>query len=102
MNLIRITTAVFVVMLSTSGLVQAKPDNGKSLPPGLQKKVQRGGSLPPGWQKKLAVGEVIEHDIYRHGRIISHDGRGQVTVDIDGEVFRVMENTREIIDILRR
>ncbi|MFT5888881.1 MAG: hypothetical protein ACI9BO_001705 [Zhongshania sp.] len=29
---------------------------GKSLPPGLQKKVAEGRSLPPSWQKKLAVG----------------------------------------------
>jgi hypothetical protein len=26
---------------------------GRSLPPGLAKKLQRGGSLPPGWQKKI-------------------------------------------------
>jgi hypothetical protein len=26
---------------------------GRSLPPGLAKKLQRGGSLPPGWQKKV-------------------------------------------------
>jgi hypothetical protein len=26
---------------------------GRSLPPGLQKKLQRGGSLPPGWEKKI-------------------------------------------------
>jgi Ni/Co efflux regulator RcnB len=26
---------------------------GRSLPPGLAKKLRRGGSLPPGWQKKI-------------------------------------------------
>jgi hypothetical protein len=26
---------------------------GRSLPPGLAKKLARGGSLPPGWQKKV-------------------------------------------------
>jgi len=32
---------------------------GKSLPPGLAKKLQRGGSLPPGWQKKIQPVPVV-------------------------------------------
>lgn len=102
MRLIKVAVALAVLMMGISGLAQAKPEKDKPLPPGLQKKVDRGGALPPGWQKKLAVGEVIDDDIYRQGRVISSDGRGAVTVDVDGEVFRVMENTREIIEILGR
>ncbi len=49
---------------------------GRSLPPGLAKKLQRGGSLPPGWQKKIEpVPVVVEQRLaplpagYRRGMI---------------------------------
>jgi len=49
---------------------------GRSLPPGLAKKLQRGGSLPPGWQKKIQpVPVVVEQRLapipagYRRGMI---------------------------------
>jgi len=49
---------------------------GRSLPPGLAKKLQRGGSLPPGWQKKIEpVPVVVEERLaplptgYRRGMI---------------------------------
>lgn len=82
----------------------------KPLPPGLRKKVERGGELPPGWQKKLARGEVLSDDVYRVGRPLPPDVRrqlpvdpkGTVTLDIDGEIVRVIRDTREIVDILRR
>jgi len=32
---------------------------GRSLPPGLAKKLRRGGSLPPGWQKKIQPVPVV-------------------------------------------
>jgi hypothetical protein len=32
---------------------------GRSLPPGLARKLQRGGSLPPGWQKKIQPVPVV-------------------------------------------
>lgn len=82
----------------------------KSLPPGLQKKVDRGGELPPGWKKKLARGDVLPQDVYRAGKPLPADVRkslppdppGTITVDIDGEVVRVLQKTREITDILRQ
>ncbi|MCT7940517.1 hypothetical protein [Shewanella holmiensis] len=78
-------------------------DNNKSLPPGLQKKVAEGKPLPPGWQKKLAKGDILSRDIFSRGEIVSpRDRDGRVSVNVDGTVIRVMENTREIIDILKR
>jgi Ni/Co efflux regulator RcnB len=32
---------------------------GRSLPPGLAKKMRRGGSLPPGWEKKIQPVPVV-------------------------------------------
>ena len=32
---------------------------GRSLPPGLAKKLRRGGSLPPGWEKKIQPVPVV-------------------------------------------
>lgn len=80
----------------------------KKLPPGLQKKYQRTGQLPPGWQKKLARGEVMPLDIYEVGRPIPVELHrrlpigpiGSKVLEIEGKIFRVIENTREIIDIL--
>jgi len=83
-------------------VVQAKQDKEKSLPPGLQKKLERGGELPPGWQKKLVVGEYLDDDVYLSGRVIDRvGGLGERTIEVEGRVVRVIEATREIIDILR-
>ncbi|MBO1924802.1 hypothetical protein [Thiomicrorhabdus sp. 6S3-12] len=73
-----------------------------SLPPGLQKRAQNTGKpLPPGWQKKLRRGDIMDRDIYRHGKVIEPvDVRGVVTVSIDGKMVRLYQATREIIDIL--
>jgi len=66
---------------------------GKSLPPGLAKKLARGGSLPPGWQKKIRpVPVVIERrmaplpvgysrGIY-DGAYVVYDSRRGVIVDL--------------------
>ena len=75
----------------------------KSLPPGLEKKVDNGGELPPGWQKKLRRGDILSRDIYRKGRVIrplSDDGL--ISIEVDNTVIRLVENTREIVDILSR
>lgn len=84
--------------LSLNTAVMAK-QNKDELPPGLQKKQARGHELPPGWQKKLAVGEVMDRDVYDHGRVVHRDG-GLVTVSVEGKVVKVIENTREIVEIL--
>ncbi len=80
----------------------------KDLPPGLQKKVARGGDLPPGWQKKLARGEVVDDAVWRESRRLPPDlldRLGPLPRDteiryVEDKVYRVMRNTREIVDIL--
>ena len=80
----------------------------KKLPKGLQKKYERTGELPPGWEMKLQRGEVMPIDIYRYGRPLPYDLRqrlpigpvGSKIIEVEGKIIRVMENTREIIDIL--
>ncbi len=88
-----------------------KDGKQKPLPPGLQKKAARGKELPPGWQTKIARGEVMPETIYAAGRPLTAetrkqwrlpaDPRGTVTIDVDGEIVRVVQATREIVDILR-
>jgi len=76
-------------------------DKGKSLPQGLQMKLERGGTLPPGWQRKLVRGEVLEEPVYRHSEIvIPVDDHGLLTVRIEGKLIRLVEATREIIDVV--
>ncbi|TKB43210.1 hypothetical protein E8M12_15620 [Thalassotalea mangrovi] len=82
-----------------STAVFAKNDKDK-LPPGLKKKAAR-GELPPGWQKKLQRGTVLSYDVYRHRDIVVPvDKHGIVTVKIDGKLIRLVDASREIIDIL--
>lgn len=87
--------------IGSTGVAMAKNDKEKKLPPGLQKKVQQGKPLPPGWQKKLAVGETLDSEVYEKGKVVKKDeDKGTVTIDVDGEVIKVMEKSRRIIDIL--
>jgi hypothetical protein len=80
----------------------------KALPPGLQKKAERGGQLPPGWQKKLQRGTVIDHDVFVHceplptrlSAQLPVGPAGTITVHVDGRIVRLLEATREIVDIL--
>ena len=63
-------------------------------------KLDRDGSLPPGWQKKLAKGEVLEESVYNHGVVvIPIDYDGMLTVRIEGKLIKLIEATREIVEI---
>ncbi|GAA5191385.1 hypothetical protein [Ferrimonas gelatinilytica] len=101
MKNIKILISVVLLSLGVSEAALAKNDKHKELPPGLQKKVARGEPLPPGWQKKIAVGNVIDSRIYNQRKVISRNG-DIVTIGIEDEIFKVIENTREIVEIIRR
>ena len=80
----------------------------KKLPPGLQKKVDRGGELPPGWKKKLEVGTVLEPQVDEVAKTLPEEilarlpdiPEGTEILEVGGEIVRVIESTREIVDIL--
>ncbi|WP_415226042.1 hypothetical protein [Psychromonas sp.] len=98
----KIMVTILTLMLSLGlSSVEAKSDKEKTVPPGLQKKVARGGQLPPGWQKKLNVGETLEAEIYHSAHIVVPvDLQGIITVQIEDRVVRLIEASREIIEIL--
>lgn len=82
--------------------VAAKNNKSKGLPPGLEKNQKRGKPLPPGWQKKLRRGDVLDIDIYRHGKIVVPvDKHGLITLSIEGHLLRLDKVTRKIVDILK-
>ncbi|KKO45311.1 hypothetical protein WG68_11340 [Arsukibacterium ikkense] len=97
---------VFMLVLCSSTLLfsqlaMAKPDQEKSLPPGLEKKLERGQPLPPGWQKKLAPGQFLAEDYYRHARIIKQpNAEGIISVQIEDTIIELFENTREIVRVM--
>jgi len=94
-----ITVIILLGLLSSP--VFAKNEKEKQLPQGLQMKLDRGGSLPPGWERKLSRGETLEERIYRQSEIaIPVDSDGLLTVRIEGKLIRLVEATREIIDIV--
>jgi hypothetical protein len=67
---------------------------GRSLPPGLAKKLQRGGSLPPGWQKKIQPVPVVVEQ--RLAPVPSGYRRGI----IDGAYVVYEPNRGVIIDVM--
>ncbi|MCD6051694.1 MAG: hypothetical protein K0Q55_3103 [Verrucomicrobia bacterium] len=79
----------------------------KDLPPGLQKKIARGGQLPPGWEKKMVQGEIMPVEVYKECHPLPPElvvklpppPKGVITVTIGGKIVRLMEATREILDI---
>ena len=85
-----------------------KGKKNKTLPPGLQKKVDREGNLPPGWQRKLNPGDVISPEEYEYSDPIPQtladslpeQPEGTELIRADDRIFRVLESTREILDVL--
>ncbi|QDP00799.1 hypothetical protein [Thalassotalea sp. PS06] len=100
----KLTTTILGLMVATlavSTSVQAKNEKSQKLPKGLEKKVSQGKELPPGWQKKLAPGYILSKDVYRYRDIVVPvDKHGIVTVKIDGKIIRLIEASREIVEIL--
>ena len=90
--------------------VSAKKKNKvkkKSLPPGLAKKLARGGTLPPGWQMKVARGEVMDYEVYNNSmplpeellRKLSNIPKGTVLLQVGNKIVKVIEASREIVDL---
>jgi hypothetical protein len=83
-----------------------KPDHakGKSLPPGLQKKIERGGTLPPGWERKLRKGSVLDPQVYAAAVPIDDSMRvhlpvgpkGTVDLRVEDKIIRIYVATRII------
>lgn len=79
----------------------------RSLPPGLAKKVARGGRLPPGWEDKCVRGQTMPVEVYRECRPLPPELSvrlpvppvGTVTVAVGGKVVRLLEATRQILDV---
>lgn len=79
----------------------------KKLPPGLVKKLERGGGLPPGWQNKVQRGEVLDPVYYERGTVLPNEvlqqfpslPAGTEMIEVDGQVIRILETTREVVDI---
>lgn len=77
------------------------------LPPGLQKKLDRGGQLPPGWQKKVCVGETMPPEVFKECKPLPKEltvklpppPLGTLTVSVDGKIVRLMEATKQILDV---
>nr|WP_193988365.1 hypothetical protein [Lelliottia steviae] len=75
----------------------------RDLPPGLYKKVGHGGRLPLGWYKRYHHGDILDRDIYRHGRVIKRRNRnGIIAIEIDDRLIHLVHDTREILSIVSR
>lgn len=93
--------ALLLATLLLQGPLFAANDKQKPLPRGLQMKLDRGGSLPPGWERKVVRGEVLDESLLEQSEIaVPVDSDGLLTVRIGGKLIKVIEATREIIDVV--
>jgi hypothetical protein len=98
-----ITIAVLLSICSGPAFAAKEKEKNKNrqLPQGLQMKLERGGSLPPGWQKKLVKGEILEQPIFNYSKtVIPVDPEGLLTVRVEGKLIKLIEATREIVEIV--
>lgn len=59
--------------------------------------------LPPGWYKRYRHGDILDRDIYRHGRVIKRrDRNGIIAIEIDDRLIHLVHDTREILSIVTR
>lgn len=105
---------IFLIIMALAFPAFAKNEDKhkkqKNLPPGLQKKYERTGQLPPGWQKKLVKGEVLDHDLYEIGRNTPvkpgdyslEPKAGTTVLRIEDRIIRIMNDTREILEVFGR
>ena len=85
----------------------SKGKKGKNLPPGLAKKVARGGKLPPGWEAKVVRGQILSVEIFEQAHPLPRELTvhlpvppvGTITIAIEGRLVRLLEATREILDV---
>lgn len=90
----------FLGLMSPSFVAQATPGHNNGLPPGLQKKAERGEPLPPGWAKKLHRGDRFPEHYYRYSDVYRVDDRYD-RIRLEDRIYRVIRDTREIVDILQ-
>lgn len=102
---ISIAIAIAVLGLTNLYAKQDKEHKGKKIPYGLQKKINNGGTLPPGWQKKLHKGEVVDGRVLENSKVIHSkeypDIKDTTVYQTEDKVFRVINNTKEIMEILK-
>lgn len=101
MTPIRSALMMLSAALLTAGLAMQPAAAGpKNCPPGLAKK--NNGCLPPGQAKKrYTVGEPLPSDI--DIVLFPDDGLprldpGEIFVEVDGDVLRVIEATRQVVE----
>jgi len=86
---------------------QQEGKHPRSLPPGLAKKERRGGKLPPGWEDKCTPGQIMPVEVYQECHPLPPELTvklpvppvGTVTVAVGGRIVRLIEATREILDV---
>ena len=94
-------SVIALTALVSASLPVSAGNHSDGLPPGLQKKVEQGKPLPPGWQKKVDMGpgDRLDRELYDYGEVRDL-GDGREEVRIEDQVYTVIKDTREIIDIL--
>ncbi len=57
--------------------------------------------LPGNWESRLNKGMVLDYDLFQQGQVVYRDvTQGMVALRLNHKVVRVVEDTREIVDVL--
>ncbi|AXR07234.1 hypothetical protein D0Y50_13275 [Salinimonas sediminis] len=76
-------------------------DRGHYMPHGMDDKIALQSELPSNWQAQLAKGEVLDVELFRQGRVVYRDAsNGLVALRLENKLVRMVEQTREIVDVL--
>lgn len=96
----KIISLVITTPLFISVAVSANNDQEEGLPLSVQEEINAVKPLPLDWQKKVAVGQVLDVNVYNNATVILKDN-GVETISVDGQILRVLQNTHEVLEILQ-
>ena len=100
MQTLLLRAAFFASALSLSNVALAA-DRGHYLPLAGESDMLASNQLPDNWRSGLAKGSKLDYDLYRQSKVVYRDAaNGTVAVRLQNKVVRVIEDTREIVDVL--
>ncbi|QCZ93002.1 hypothetical protein [Salinimonas iocasae] len=95
-----ILSASFSLVILSTSFNTVAADRGHFAPQSIDK-TRSEKALPDGWRNELSKGEVLDYDVYKKGKVVYRDpSKGTVALRLENKVVRLVESTREIVDVL--
>ncbi len=95
-----ISPAIFSLVILSICFNAKAADRGHFSPQSIDK-TRSEKALPDGWRNELSKGKVLDYDVYKKGKVVYRDpSKGTVALRLENKVVRLVESTREIVDVL--